>query len=70
MSEFRFICPFCDTPLDCPEELNGVETECPVCHAAIVPTISNDVFSECSEAEELRRKSYERLEKLLKEHIN
>ena len=67
MSEFRFICPFCDTPLDCPEELDGVETECPVCHAAIVPTISNGDFSECSEAEKLRRKSYERLEKLLKE---
>ena len=37
MSGFRFICPFCDTLLDCPEDLDGVETECPVCKETIVP---------------------------------
>ena len=67
MSEFRFICPFCDTPLDCQQELDGVETECPVCHAAIVPTISKDVFSECSEAEELRKEIDEQWEEFLQE---
>jgi hypothetical protein len=69
MSEFRFICPFCDTPLDCPEELNGVETECPVCKEAIVPSISNDVFSEYSghskysETEDWRRKILNNIKK-------
>lgn len=67
MPEFQFVCPFCDTPLDCPEELDGVETECPVCHATIVPTISDGDFSECSEAEELRKEIDEQWEEFLQE---
>ena len=38
MSEFQFVCPFCEVLLDCPEKLNGVETECPVCKKQIIPT--------------------------------
>lgn len=67
MSEFRFICPFCGAPLDCPEELDGVETECPVCHAAIVPTTSKDGFLECSEAEELQKEIDKQREEFLQE---
>lgn len=67
MSGFRFICPFCDTLLDYPEDLDGVETECPVCHEAIVPTISNGDFSECSEAEKLRKEIDEQMEEFLQE---
>ena len=37
MSEFQFVCPFCDTLLDCPEDMDGVEAECPVCNKIIVP---------------------------------
>lgn len=38
MSEFQFVCPFCDTNIECSEEYNGVEIECPVCKNTIVPT--------------------------------
>ena len=37
MPDFQFACPFCETLLDCPEELDGVATECPVCKETIVP---------------------------------
>ena len=38
MSDFQFVCPFCDANIECPEEYNGVEIECPVCKETIVPT--------------------------------
>lgn len=72
MSEFRFICPFCDAPLDCPEELDGVETECPICNEKIVPVSQPlnkiSVTDENNEeSEEQKKLNYERLKSELNE---
>lgn len=72
MSEFRFICPFCDAPLDCPEELDGVETECPICNEKIVPVSQPinkiSVTDENNEeSEEQKKLNYGRLKSELNE---
>ncbi len=42
MSEFQFCCPFCKQELDCLEEMEGVEVECPVCKNKIIPNHIKD----------------------------
>ena len=74
MSDFQFVCPFCNTLLDCTGDLNGVETECPICNNTIVPVSDNNLYMDKNEPEEevdieaeKAEKSYKRLENLLNE---
>lgn len=74
MSDFQFVCPFCNTLLDCTGDLNGVETECPICNNTIVPVSDNNLYKDKNEPEEevdieteKAEKSYKRLENLLHE---
>ena len=69
MSDFQFVCPFCDTLLDCPEELDGVETECPVCNKIIVPVLQlpSKISIIDENKQEAEKRNYERLKSELNE---
>ena len=38
-----FTCPFCNSEMECDDELENQETKCPLCGEAIVPVRSNDI---------------------------